>query len=1180
MQQNQSICLNMIVKNESHIIEKTLENILDYIPITYWVISDTGSTDNTKDIIKNFFKSKNINGELYQDEWKNFAHNRSKALEYAYNKTDYLFIFDADDKVHGNLKLPTKLQHDQYSFRFGDNYVYYRPLLINNRKKWCFKSVIHNYLCAKEKIGPKYEITGDYHIESCRLGNFNLDPLKYKKQAEILEKEFHIEMDKKEDIGLAFRYAFYCGQSYRDYNDIDNSIKWYTKVVEELNNWSQEKYCSCIELGNLYRKKNNMEKSLYYYLKSLSYDKERIEGVVFSCQYLKEKKLPLLAISLYNSFKDYNHKLDLKNKLFVNHSFYKNLELEFIISIIAYYIKEHNYTGYQCCKKIINNRNFTSKNYERTILNISFKAYKSLLLNDKEENSNILLSLSHFILERKLEKDNKCISLWKELYDIYDSSKLTSEENKVILDVVLKFGFIDKHNNLEMLKQACHKMCEYTFSKKQHNKTNELYNLYKHIPLTEINKEQYLYLRRYESISAYHSKAIDNGYDACKTLVLNDFERDRNNMIYNFVTCYFNKIHNENEEVRKKILQKLIDHILISEETHAKCIYRKIVDIIKKYIPEQHKNRLENTLLFYNQQLEENKKITDLNNKKILIFTGFSNRKWNHTYSLVNALGGSESAVNYMSHILSKDYDVYISGDVEDEVVNNVTYINRFKLKNLIETTEFNTIIVSRYISFFLLYPKFNCKKLVLYAHDTEFMNRINGSLIKEENIMKTIIPYVDNVLVLTKWHKECIHKKYSFIPEYKFSIINNGINPSLFPNSQQKIKNSFIFTSCAYRGLDRLIDLWPFILEKIPDATLHISSYNKFPKNEKEENLKSIIDTYNNITHYGRLSHKELYSLMSKCEYWLYPTNFLETSCITAMEMLMNEVICLYYPLAGLIDTIGDYGIPVSRGKEIETIIQLTEEDKDKIRTRGKEYALTCSWENRAIEWKRNLIYKNNEKIPIKIVNLKRRQDRKEEMIKKLNDANITSYDFIEAVDGKELKPTLEIKKQFEGNNFRYRRGVIGCSLSHMKIFNMLANDKENDYYVILEDDITFVEGFKQKLDYMFNYAEKNNLDYLFIGEERIKEQWNDCAVTFNKSTRNTYGSFGYVISKNACNKFLQYYSENPIYCAIDDHRLYKNIGIQMYLPDKYIVKSIAYQKGNTDTDIQNDFDCLILIT
>ena len=41
-----TICLNMIVKNESKIIRETLVNICKYIKLDYWVISDTGSSDD------------------------------------------------------------------------------------------------------------------------------------------------------------------------------------------------------------------------------------------------------------------------------------------------------------------------------------------------------------------------------------------------------------------------------------------------------------------------------------------------------------------------------------------------------------------------------------------------------------------------------------------------------------------------------------------------------------------------------------------------------------------------------------------------------------------------------------------------------------------------------------------------------------------------------------------------------------------------------------------------------------------------------------------------------------------------------------------------------------------------------------------------------------------------------
>ena len=66
-----SICLNMIVKNESEIITRCLDSVKDLID--YWVISDTGSTDGTQQIITDYFKQHNIPGLLLENAWKNLA---------------------------------------------------------------------------------------------------------------------------------------------------------------------------------------------------------------------------------------------------------------------------------------------------------------------------------------------------------------------------------------------------------------------------------------------------------------------------------------------------------------------------------------------------------------------------------------------------------------------------------------------------------------------------------------------------------------------------------------------------------------------------------------------------------------------------------------------------------------------------------------------------------------------------------------------------------------------------------------------------------------------------------------------------------------------------------------------------------------------------------------------------
>ena len=90
------ICLNMIVKNESKIIKRLLETVQPLID-TY-CICDTGSTDNTIDIIKSFFDNVNISGKIVKEPFRNFEYNRNYALKQCYgmDSADYILFLDAD----------------------------------------------------------------------------------------------------------------------------------------------------------------------------------------------------------------------------------------------------------------------------------------------------------------------------------------------------------------------------------------------------------------------------------------------------------------------------------------------------------------------------------------------------------------------------------------------------------------------------------------------------------------------------------------------------------------------------------------------------------------------------------------------------------------------------------------------------------------------------------------------------------------------------------------------------------------------------------------------------------------------------------------------------------------------------------------------------------------------------
>lgn len=251
------MCLNMIVKNESHIIVETLTNILKYID--YWVISDTGSTDGTQELIKNFFKEKNVPGELVNHEWKNFGHNRTLAFEAAYNKSEYVWVIDADDLIVGELNLPKNLNKDMYLLKYGGtNLCYPRAQIFNNKLKWVYRGVLHEFAKCINNINVTSEkLDGEYFIDSRRLGDRNKDPQKYLKDAQTLVKA----IDDKIDPDLKERYLFYAGQSYRDCNDLDNTIKYYGQRTQ-MGGWSEEIYVSYMEIGNALIKKKADRKDI------------------------------------------------------------------------------------------------------------------------------------------------------------------------------------------------------------------------------------------------------------------------------------------------------------------------------------------------------------------------------------------------------------------------------------------------------------------------------------------------------------------------------------------------------------------------------------------------------------------------------------------------------------------------------------------------------------------------------------------------------------------------------------------------------------------------------------------------------------------------------------------------------------------------------------------------------
>ena len=111
--------------------------------------------------------------------------------------------------------------------------------------------------------------------------------------------------------------------------------------------------------------------------------------------------------------------------------------------------------------------------------------------------------------------------------------------------------------------------------------------------------------------------------------------------------------------------------------------------------------------------------------------------------------------------------------------------------------------------------------------------------------------------------------------------------------------------------------------------------------------------------------------------------------------------------------------------------------------------------------------------------------------MIEKFKKCGVIDYEIIRAVDGIQLATSIELKRLFEGNDFNYRRGVMGCALSHFKLWKELTLEPTMNYYVILEDDVDLCEQFKEKLDFAITEFTKNNIKF---SQKRIFYNWTMC--------------------------------------------------------------------------------------
>ncbi len=234
------VCLNMIVKDESHVIERCLRSVRDLID--YWVIADTGSTDGTQKIIADVLKG--IPGELHEHPWENFEVNRNRVLDLSLGKSDYILFIDADDfLVNGNKIDKQKLCHHNYRIEGKSNgLIHYRPFLILNSPEWRWKGVLHEDVYHSKS--NDYAMIPEIYIEYTNEGTRGKNPAQ-----RHLDDRHLLEEAVRNNPGNT-RYLFALALLYLTIGEKEKALEYFEKRAA-IQNDLREVFWSLLQTAKL-----------------------------------------------------------------------------------------------------------------------------------------------------------------------------------------------------------------------------------------------------------------------------------------------------------------------------------------------------------------------------------------------------------------------------------------------------------------------------------------------------------------------------------------------------------------------------------------------------------------------------------------------------------------------------------------------------------------------------------------------------------------------------------------------------------------------------------------------------------------------------------------------------------------------------------------------------------------
>ena len=352
------LCLNMIVKNEASNIERCL---LAASPvISAWVICDTGSTDDTEQIVERFFSQRGIPGELHRFRFVNFEQARNEALDRARASPlsfDYLLLTDADmELVVEDAGFRANLSAECYAVRQKNQLSYFNTRLLRRDVAARYKGVTHEFLNTVDQP-PRLE--GIWFIDhasgSNRVGKF--------------ERDIKLLQETLRDDPTNARNVFYLAQSLRDAGRLGEARNMYLRR-SVMAGWEEETWYALLQVAQLTERLGDAPPAIERaYLAAYTARPTRAEPLLELARWHRERKEWAMTLLYARAAAVTDRPLD---RLFLDEASYAWRPWD-EIAIAAWYVGAHD-EGRRAAQRLLAERRFPPSELQRIDGNCRFYA--------------------------------------------------------------------------------------------------------------------------------------------------------------------------------------------------------------------------------------------------------------------------------------------------------------------------------------------------------------------------------------------------------------------------------------------------------------------------------------------------------------------------------------------------------------------------------------------------------------------------------------------------------------------------------------------------------------------------------------------------------------------------------------------------------------------------------------